>query len=56
MPRWPTGHPLHGFRLNSRLLEAETDTYVKVYVDDDKAVKESNESNNLWQGYVQCLR
>ena len=42
--------------MNSPLLEAETDTYVKVYVDDDKAVKESNESNNLWQGYVQCLR
>ena len=42
--------------LNSPLLQGETDTLIKVFVDDDKAVKETNESNNRWQGSVQCLK
>ncbi len=42
--------------MNSPLLQGGTDTLIEVFVDDDRAVKETNESNNHWQGYVQCLK
>ncbi len=45
----------HWFK-NSPLLQGGTNTFIQVIVDDDRALKESNEDNNTWQGTVQCLQ